>query len=85
MVREQLGDMARWSPEMIMLGAAVDLLAAGNWQRAGNRHAKRPKSVLPQQAGRGPQVKRFGSGGRPIAEMAQLLESWAHGPDEGEG
>ena len=40
---EALTGQEMWSPEGQLLAELVDLAAAGNWQRGGNKHAPRPK------------------------------------------
>lgn len=39
------GPVVRWGPTEYLLARAVDLLAAGNWQRAGSKKNPRPKPI----------------------------------------
>lgn len=44
-VREVHGEKVAWGPTEHLLASAVDLLAAGVWQRGGDKKAKRPQPV----------------------------------------
>lgn len=71
------GDVVRWGAVEHLLASVVDLLAAGNWQRGGKKHAPRPKPV------RRPGIERdgerkFGTA-RSVREMRRLLRKWTRG------
>lgn len=44
-VRAARGEDAAWSLECLLLAGIHDVLAAANWQRAGNNNAPRPKPI----------------------------------------
>ena len=57
----------RWSTTDQLLAAAVDLLAAGNWQRAQKPHAPKPKPV--HRPWEKPVGKQIGSAPIPMSEF----------------
>ncbi|MFH5879756.1 hypothetical protein [Arthrobacter sp. NA-172] len=59
--RAMNGEADMWGLSEHLLAAAVDVLAAGNWQRAGDERAKRPE-LLPR-----PGVNKRGLDGEQIA------------------
>lgn len=62
---------APWAATEYMLANVVDLLSAGNWQRGGDKHARRPKPIpRPGDATTG--TKIFGAD--PIA--SEDFEDW---------
>lgn len=62
----RVGEGSLWGPAENMLAAAVDLLAAGNWQRSGNKNAARPKP-WPRPGVSDPNRKQYGGGGRRMS------------------
>lgn len=73
--RERLGEAAQWGPEAYLLALIGDALQAANWQRAGDRHAQRPKPIpRPDVTGRPKSGRVVGAGnGIPIDQMKQRL------------
>lgn len=51
-VREVHGDSVEWGATEHLLATAVDVLAAANWQRGGDKKKTRPKP-LPRPGGKG--------------------------------
>jgi hypothetical protein len=43
--REVLGEQGAWDVKAHLLAGVFDLLAAANWQRGGDEHAKRPERL----------------------------------------
>lgn len=68
------GEVALWGPAEVMLAAAVDLLAAGNWQRGGNKNAPRPKP-WPRPGVADPTRKRYGTGRMSVAEWEKRRQA----------
>ena len=56
-----------------LLAHVGDLLAVGNWQRAGNKNAPRPKPI--QRPGVETGARSFGSDPIPISEFNDWWES----------
>ena len=73
------GDGAHWGLSEQLLAAAVDALAAGNWQRQGGKGA-RPKPI-PRPGVRGPTVRRhYGRTDRPPRDVARYLDHFKPPP-----
>lgn len=80
LAREAQGEAAAWSADTYLLALIADLLANGNWQRAGDRHAKKPKPVerptltgaAPASAAKGERIIARGQG-VSIDAMAERL------------
>lgn len=64
-----------WAATEYMLANVVDLLSAGNWQRGGDKSARRPKP-MPRPGERGDSTQVFGED--PIAPE-DFEEWWANG------
>lgn len=64
-----------WTVGEQLLAMAVDALHEGNWQRAGKKHAPKPKPV--ERPWQKKQVRRLGSGAIPIGEFDAWWESAA--------
>src|SRR5690349_4972535 len=62
---------AVWALNEHLLAGIYDLLAAGNWQRGGNKRSPRPKP-LPRPGVKTP-VKKFGTASRSIEDMRERL------------
>jgi hypothetical protein len=82
--RSVYGELVEWGPLEHLVALVVDVLQAANWQRSGNRHAKRPRPLprpgMPEPAGEDHRKPKA----RPIAEMRELLADWNTGKfDEG--
>lgn len=60
-----------WAATEYMLANIADLLSAGNWQRGGDRNARRPKP-MPRPGDNDEAVQRFGAD--PIAP--EDFEDW---------
>ena len=43
--RAELGPVVDWSPTDYLIALVVDLLAEGNWQRAGDKKVPHPKPI----------------------------------------
>lgn len=73
--RERLGEAAYWTADTYLLAVIGDALHAANWQRAGDRHAQRPKPIpRPDQDGQPAEGRRVGAGpGVPIDLMQHRL------------
>lgn len=63
-----------WGPAEVMLAAVVDLLAAGNWQRGGNKSAPRPKP-WPRPGVSDPGTKRYGDRKMTVAEFEKRRQA----------
>lgn len=61
----------RWKVTDQLLAALIDLLQIGNWQRAGKKHAPKPKPF--QRPWEKPRGRKFGS--KPIA-MSKFNDWW---------
>ena len=59
-----------------LLALVGDLLAAGNWQRAGKKNAPKPKPI--QRPGDKPKGAVFGADPIPISEF----DDWWNSPDK---
>lgn len=70
------GERVLWSAETHLLAHVADLLAAGNWQRAGRRNAQKPKPVpRPGQT----KTQTIGSAPVSVAELESWIESRERG------
>lgn len=64
-------EAAQWDPSTYLIAQVVDLLNAGNWQRAGNKHLRHPDPVWrPHQA----QKKRKGRNLTALAQKTQAAD-----------
>lgn len=63
----------RWSIEAQLLADVVDVLAIANWQRAGKKHAPKPKPV--ERPWRKSKTRKLGSKPIPIAQFDDWWES----------
>jgi hypothetical protein len=71
-----------WDLTDQLLAATVDLLALANWQRGGDKRAKRPTPI--QRPGvKNPGEKRLGTASMPIDEMRRLLGQANRGGGDG--
>lgn len=70
------GDDARWGLAEQLLATAVDVLQMANWQRGGDKKARRPKPI-PRPGVTNPGEQRFrGRRSYSISEMKQILDRW---------
>lgn len=74
--RERHGDAAYWTIDTYLLALIGDALQGANWQRAGDKHATRPKPIPRPELGQPtqPNGRRVGdTGGVSIDVMKQRL------------
>ena len=65
-----------WTVDQHLLASIVDLLAAANWQRAGNRKNPRPKPLpRPGQKTRHPITRKPRP--RSIEEIDRIMAEWS--------
>lgn len=72
---------AVWGLPEQLQAVTADLLAEGNWQRAGDKHAKRPKPI--ERPGVTSSDRRYGRTGRSREEVRRILRPDTSTPDEG--
>jgi hypothetical protein len=80
LMRELQPELSAWGSGTVvadLLAHVVDLLAAGNWQRAGKRTAPKPKPV--PRPGRKVDSTRYGSAPIPVKDF----DSWWNGAQNG--
>jgi hypothetical protein len=66
------GETAQWSLTDYLLAGIFDLIAVGNWQRAGKKNAPRPKPLpRPGDTSKG---RKFGSKPIPIKDFTSWWE-----------
>jgi hypothetical protein len=73
------GARALWSQTDYLLADVIDLLAEANWQRAGNKHAPRPKRVQRPGVTSPDEGQKFGRDPIPISEF----NDWWFADDDG--
>lgn len=71
------GPAMTWGDTEYLLAHALDLLAAGNWQRGGGK-GPRPR-LCPRPGVEDREVTRYGRGGMPISEAAEYFRAWREG------
>ena len=62
-------EAAAWTLEAHLAALAVDVLQAGNWQRAGKKGARRPKPIPRPGVKAARSSRTFGGAGVPLEEM----------------
>lgn len=75
--RSVAGLDAEWTLSRQLLAHVCDLLAMANWQRGGDKTAKRPSPIERPGVVEKSQAKRMSQGGRPLAEMREMARKWA--------
>jgi hypothetical protein len=78
--RSMFGEKALWGSQEHLLALIADILNAANWQRGGDKNAKRPKPL--PRPGDLPDRDLFRPKGRSIAEMDEKLKRWNRGDFE---
>lgn len=77
-VRAYAGHEAvEWDLHANLLAAIADAVQQGNWQRAGNRNAPRPKRIPRPGLAGGDEPKRFGTAKHTVSEMRLILDTWS--------
>lgn len=71
-MRSILGAEADWGSVEHLTAAVIDLLRVGNWQRAGNKRAPRPKPIPRPGEGR-PGEERIGGDAMTPEELNKRL------------
>ena len=69
------GEGHLWSVTDYLLALIADLLQSGNWQRAGDKHAPRPKPI--PRPGEKPDGEHMGSDPIPLGEF----DAWWDNPE----
>ena len=69
------GPAAAWTVDQHLLASAVDLLAAGNWQRGGNPRAPRPKPI--PRPGAKPRHQLRKPKPKSMAEIDRIMAGWS--------
>lgn len=72
--RSLRGEDAEWGLAEHLLAGIHDLLAAGNWQRAGKKGAPRPKPLPRPGLDQGRSEKRFGTASMTLAEARAFFD-----------
>lgn len=78
--REVLGDGAVWDVKAHLLAGIVDLLAAANWQRGGDEHAKKPERIERPGVTNQPQGETMARGKPVTIEEMNALLGWESNP-----
>ena len=76
LIRELQPELSAWASGAVLadlLAHAVDLLAGGNWQRAGKKTAPKPKPI--PRPGRKTEATKYGSEPIPVRDF----ENWWNG------
>jgi hypothetical protein len=76
LIRELQPELSAWASGAVLadlLAHAVDLLAGGNWQRAGKRTAPKPKPI--PRPGRKTESTKYGSDPIPVKDF----DNWWNG------
>jgi hypothetical protein len=68
------GEFVTWGHQEYIQAGILNAVRAGNWQRGGGK-GNRPKPVMPPARS----GDRFGTRGRPKAEMRAMLDRWKAG------
>lgn len=76
LARELQPELSAWASGLVLadlLAHAVDLLAGGNWQRAGKKTAPKPKPI--PRPGRKSEAQKYGSKPIPVKDF----DDWWNG------
>lgn len=72
-VRSVAGEAAAWGPVEHLLASLVDVMQLANWQRAGDRNARRPEAL--QRPGVKAPGQQLGSDPIPVSQFDDWWEN----------